>query len=49
MDRQFHPDALLTQKELEELLLTLKNNREKVPLHILKSKYKTGYENLCKK
>ena len=49
MNRQVNPDALLTQKELEKLLLTLKTNREKVPLHILKSKYKTGYEELCKK
>lgn len=49
MNRQVNPDALLTQKELEKLLLTLKANREKVPLHILKSKYKAGYEELCKK
>lgn len=49
MDRPLNPDALHTKKELEDLLLTLKNNRERVPLHILKSKYKTGYENLCKK
>ena len=49
MNRQVNPDALLTKKELEKLLLTLKANREKVPLHILKSKYKTGYEELCKK
>ena len=49
MNRQVNPDALLTQKELEKLLLTLKANREKVPLHILKSKYKAGYDELCKK
>lgn len=29
-------------------LTDLKNNRDKVPLQVLKSKYKTGYDALCK-
>ena len=33
--------------ELRKLLMTLKNNREKVPLATLKSKYKKGYDALC--
>jgi len=33
---------------LEELLGTLKRNKEKVPITELKTKYKKGFENLCK-
>ena len=33
--------------ELEQLLLKLKHNRDKVPLKVLKTKYKNGYQALC--
>lgn len=48
MDLSQNPDALRLKEELEKLLNTLKVNREKVPLKILKTKYKKGYEELCK-
>lgn len=48
-DSKLHPEALKLQKELEQLLETLKHNRDKVPLAVLKTKYKTGYDNLCRK
>lgn len=35
-----------TYKELTENFERLKKNRENVPLEVLKTKYKTGYENL---
>jgi len=34
--------------KLEELLGTLKRNKEKVPITELKTKYKKGFESLCK-
>ena len=37
-----HVEAQDLKTELEKLLQTLKNNRDKVPLQVLKSKYKTG-------
>lgn len=37
----------LLREELAKLLTTLKHNREKVPLDVLKTKYKRGYEGLC--
>lgn len=43
-----HVEAQDLKPELEKLLQTLKNNRDKVPLQVLKSKYKTGYDALCK-
>ena len=43
-----HPETIHLEKELEKLLNTLKNNRDKVPLDVLKSKYRIGYESLCK-
>ena len=43
-----HVEAQDLKTELEKLLQTLKNNRDKVPLQVLKSKYKTGYDALCK-
>lgn len=42
------PETLKLKTELEQLLTTLKHNRDKVPLEILRTKYKTGYEKLCK-
>lgn len=41
-------DSRQLRGELEGLLLKLKHNRDKVPLKVLKTKYKTGYEALCK-
>ena len=35
------------REELERLLAVLKRNREKVPLDVLKTKYKKGYDVLC--
>lgn len=37
----------LLREELSKLLTTLKHNREKVPLDVLKTKYKRGYDTLC--
>ncbi len=47
MDLTLNPEALRLKDELEKLLNTLKTNRDKVPLKILKTKYKKGYEELC--
>ncbi len=38
----------LLREELSKLLSTLKHNREKVSLDVLKTKYKKGYDTLCK-
>lgn len=43
------PETLHLQKELENQLKTLKNNRDKVPLKVLKTQYRAGYEALCTK
>ena len=40
-------EAALLREELAKLLSTLKHNREKVPLDVLKTKYKKGYAALC--
>lgn len=40
-------DNKLLRGELEQLLLKLKHNRDKVPLKVLKTKYKNGYQALC--
>ena len=40
-------EAALLREELAKLLQTLKHNREKVPLNVLKTKYKKGYSGLC--
>ncbi len=40
-------ETALLKEELEKLLETLKHNREKVPLNVLKTKYKKGYSGLC--
>lgn len=40
-------ETALLREELAKLLETLKHNREKVPLNVLKTKYKKGYSVLC--
>ena len=40
-------EAALLREELAKLLSTLKHNREKVPLDVLKTRYKKGYAALC--
>lgn len=47
MEMAFSPELLFLRDELEKQLKTLKNNRDKVPLEVLKTKYKKGYEALC--
>lgn len=42
-------ETILLRDELSKLLTTLKHNREKVPLDILKTRYKKGYDTLCEK
>lgn len=39
----------LDVEELRRLLLVLKNNRDHIPISVLKSKYKNAYNNLCDK
>lgn len=46
MNRTDQETALL-REELAKLLTTLKHNREKVPLNVLKTRYKKGYTGLC--
>lgn len=41
-------DSQLLREELKQLLLKLKRNRDKVPLEVLKTKYKAGYQALCR-
>lgn len=36
-------------KELRRLLLVLKNNKDHIPVSVLKSKYKKSYHDLCDK
>lgn len=48
-EQQLHPKAITAKKELEALLHTLQRNREKVPLEVLKTTYKSGYQTLCQK
>lgn len=48
MNLSLDPEALRLKEGLEKLLRTLKTNRDKVPLDILKTKYKKGYNELCK-
>lgn len=40
-------ETALLREELAKLLTTLKHNREKVPLEVLKTKYRKGYTGLC--
>ena len=39
----------LDVEELRRWLLVLKNNRDHIPISVLKSKYKNAYNNLCDK
>ena len=39
-------ETALLREELAKLLTTLKHNREKVPLEVLKTKYRKGYTGL---
>lgn len=48
MNYQLNSETIMLRNNLEKQLKTLKNNRDKVPLDVLKSKYKTAYEALCK-
>lgn len=47
MNRTQDKETSLLRESLAKLLTTLKHNREKVPLDVLKTKYKKGYESLC--
>ena len=40
-------ETTLLREELSKHLATLKRNREKVPLEVLKTKYRKGYTGLC--
>ena len=40
-------ETALFREELSKLLTTLKHNRDKVPIDVLKTKYKKGYDTLC--
>lgn len=40
-------ETALLREELKKLLATLKHNREKVPLDVLKTRYQKGYAALC--
>lgn len=40
-------EATRLREELSKLLTTLKHNRDKVPIDVLKTKYKKGYDMLC--
>lgn len=42
------PKATALRRELEKNLITLKRNREHVSLELLKTRYATGYANLCR-
>lgn len=47
MERTWEKEAARLREELARLLSTLKHNREKVPLDVLRTKYKKGYDALC--
>ncbi|MCM1305277.1 MAG: hypothetical protein NC306_14405 [Butyrivibrio sp.] len=47
MDKKQDKETAQAREELARLLATLKHNREKVPLDVLKTKYKKGYAALC--
>ena len=49
MSNMLQPETEHLKDELSALLVTLKNNRDKVPLPVLKTKYKKGYGELCQK
>ena len=47
MEGTWEKEAARLREELARLLSTLKHNREKVPLDVLRTKYKKGYDALC--
>ena len=47
MERTWEKEAARLREELARLLSTLKHNREKVPLDVLRTKYRKGYDALC--
>lgn len=47
MNKAMDQETALLREKLEKLLSTLKHNREKVSLDVLKTKYKKGYDTLC--
>lgn len=47
MNKALDQETTLLREELSKLLTTLKHNREKVSLDVLKTKYKKGYDTLC--
>lgn len=47
MNKALDQETALLREELSKLLTTLKHNREKVSLDVLKTKYKKGYNTLC--
>ena len=47
MDGTWEKEVARLREELARLLSTLKHNREKVPLDVLRTKYKKGYDALC--
>ena len=47
MNNALAQETALLREELAKLLSTLKHNREKVSLDVLKTKYKKGYDTLC--
>lgn len=47
MNKTLDQEAAQLREELSKLLTTLKHNREKVSLDVLKTKYKKGYDTLC--
>ena len=49
MHKTYDQETILLREELSKLLSTLKHNREKVPLDILKKKKKKGYDTLCER
>ena len=46
MNKALDQETALLREELSKLLTTLKHNREKVSLDVLKTKYKKGYDTL---
>lgn len=47
MDKHTGVENVGTEKLLADKLSTLKRNRDQVPLKVLKTKYKKGYQQLC--
>lgn len=47
MNNALDQETAQLREELSKLLTTLKHNREKVSLDVLKTKYRKGYDTLC--